>query len=78
MSNGGIERRKEALVRGRQNDNAAAGPKVRRRLIQFFTVVLDVLQDVNVDDRVESWPASDAVFRIRFRMRAGFRFPRKS
>jgi hypothetical protein len=30
-----------------------ARPKVRCSSIQFFAIVIDMLQDVNVDDRIE-------------------------
>jgi hypothetical protein len=57
VPDGSIERRKEPLVRGRKDDEVTARPKVRCSSIQFFAVVIDMLQYVNVDDRIELPPS---------------------
>ena len=53
VPDGAIERAVEPLVRGRENDELAAGAQVRRRARGLAAVVVDVLEHVDVEDRVE-------------------------
>jgi len=53
VSDGRIEWRKQPLMGRRQNDHSATRSQKPRRVLQLFSVALDVFQNVDVDDAVE-------------------------
>src|SRR5215472_16042343 len=59
MADGCIEWSEEPRVGGRQDNGTAAGPKMRGGQFQFSAIILDVLQNIDVNDRVEPPVAVD-------------------
>jgi len=53
VANGGIEWRKQPLVRGRKHNDSAARAQKRRRIFHFFAIILDMFQDVDINDGVK-------------------------
>jgi hypothetical protein len=53
MADALVERRVEERMGGGEDDQAAAGAEAVERALRLAPIVLDVLEDVDVEDRVE-------------------------